>query len=734
MTSIVDDTTVDDETQPREHAYFEKADEFLEHLKTLIGVDLFSDEEATEEERNAIRRVQMICGEYHEQSYLWDPWLEQIVGPPIEALRQHAARVVESADKDPATVRANWLAEATYQIVNTRGSKIIVSFFPHQVSDLSVAIAYMQRLEPSGSRGAWAIRYIVLLWLSLICRLPFDLSNFDPEGGESGSTADTIEAIGLQYLDKAGLERDAAALLLARLYARQDTHTRFKNFLDQSEPHLVESPNLFRALGAMQVFTEILKSGGLDQLALHLPQILELAQKLPHNTSLSVHTVIRKYVIKVSGRVGLKLLPHTPTNRITIRTLHGETISPNEGFASSTESEAEIPDEIEGIIDDMLNGLRDRDTTIRWSAAKYIARIGSSVPNDLTSQLLDAILDIYQTHFVEGGELNTAAEPSWHGATLACAEFARQGLISGNNVPKTVNWVLKALFFDVKKGTHSIGSNVRDAACYFLWSLPRTLDPNAMRPYATRLAQSLITLALFDREVHIRRAASAAFQENVGRMGLFPHGIEVLKWIDFYGVGVRRNSFVVSAPEVARHEVYRGHLLNYLVDTTLKHWDPDMRSIGAEALKELCKADIYTLAPPVVERLKGSLAFVDSHEIHGAILGLREIAEGLREEQDGERSTKFRAQIFELLDRLTDSSIKGYKNDLLLEATSQLIGSSLSDIALNARPNLDVKSPPKWRFILDLCLKHRSDVVQDAGSRAVGMLSELRSSERDIDQ
>jgi len=142
-------------------------------------------------------------------------------------------------------------------------------------------------------------------------------------------------------------------------------------------------------------------------------------------------------------------------------------------------------------------------------------------------------VDLYTIHYVEGEDLSPTAEPSWHGATLACAEFARQGLLSAAKVPVVLHWVLKvcfgmrhgweltvvqALFFDVRKGAHSIGSSVRDAACYFVWSLARSQDAEGIKPHAERLARSLMTLALFDREIHIRRAASAAFQENVGRM------------------------------------------------------------------------------------------------------------------------------------------------------------------------------------------------------------------------
>ncbi len=37
--------------------------------------------------------------------------------------------------------------------------------------------------------------------------------------------------------------------------------------------------------------------------------------------------------------------------------------------------------------------------------------------------------------------------------------------------------------------------------------------------------------------------------------GVFPHGIDVLGKIDFFAVGVRRNAFLVAAPQVAEYVV-----------------------------------------------------------------------------------------------------------------------------------------------------------------------------------
>ena len=65
----------------------------------------------------------------------------------------------------------------------------------------------------------WCMRYVMLLWLYIICIIPFDLSQFD-EPDDFGGTANSLQEIAKGYLSSAGLEREAAALLLSRLYMR----------------------------------------------------------------------------------------------------------------------------------------------------------------------------------------------------------------------------------------------------------------------------------------------------------------------------------------------------------------------------------------------------------------------------------------------------------------------------------------------------------------------------------
>lgn len=78
--------------------------------------------------------------------------------------------------------------------------------------------------------------------------------------------------------------------------------------------------------------------------------------------------------------------------------------------------------------------------------------------------------------------------------------------------------VPQALAYDHLTTLHPIGSSVRDSASYVLWSLSRTLPASALSPsQAQRLAERLLCTACLDRDVSVRRAASAAWQEAVGR-------------------------------------------------------------------------------------------------------------------------------------------------------------------------------------------------------------------------
>ena len=115
------------------------------------------------------------------------------------------------------------------------------------------------------------------------------------------------------------------------------------------------------------------------------------------------------------------------------------------------------------------------------------------------------------------------------GGCLALAELARRGLLVPERLPEVVPVVLRALVYDVRRGRHSVGSHVRDAACYVCWAFARAYAPDVLRPHVLYLSRGMLVTALFDREVNCRRVLPR-FQENVGRhMKIFVQALKLLQ-------------------------------------------------------------------------------------------------------------------------------------------------------------------------------------------------------------
>ena len=59
----------------------------------------------------------------------------------------------------------------------------------------------------------------------------------------------------------------------------------------------------------------------------------------------------------------------------------------------------------------------------------------------------------------------------------------------------------QALHYDIRRGPHSVGSHVRDAAAYVCWAFGRAYYHTDMRNILDQLAPHLLTVACYDREV-----------------------------------------------------------------------------------------------------------------------------------------------------------------------------------------------------------------------------------------
>jgi hypothetical protein len=170
---------------------------------------------------------------------------------------------------------------------------------------------------------------------------------------------------------------------------------------------------------------------------------------------------------------------------------------------------------------------------------------------------------------------------------------------------------------------------VRDAAAYVCWAFARAYAPDVFAPHADTLAPSLLVTACFDREVNCRRAAAAAFQEAVGRLGAFQHGIDIVAAADYFALGSRVNAYTNVADFICGFEVYTRRLLTHLCDVKLGHWERATRELAGRAIATVGRRDpawVREVALPALLRRALSPAL----EVrHGATVGAAEALRAL---------------------------------------------------------------------------------------------------------
>jgi hypothetical protein len=441
-------------------------------------------------------------------------------------------------------------------------------------------IHQQQKDESSaGEAKIWESLYSLMNWLGIISLVPFDLHTIDsslesepthiissrhPSGGTM-TLVQSILSTSASHLNDSGPTREAAAACLASLLSRPDLEqselegfviwsarvmywfrtgncsddefcrshsegnelTTNTNLASTMLPMPNDPPSVFLIMGVLQTLSAIFKSG-------HRSNLLSTQKKVNGIELLWEQSILiaegsigsmllRKLLVKLFARIGCAYLPprvaawrYQRGRRSLLENLinSGVTVAtvPSESASFQKESSDDelflIPDQVEDAMDQLLRSLTDPSTIVRWSSAKGIGRLTERLPAVCADDVLDAILQ-------------TCTDPerdrNWHGACLCLAELARRGLLLPNRLKELVPIVVQAIGYDVRRGQHSIGAHVRDAACYTCWAFARAYSPEVLRPHVKELSEALVLTSLFDREVNCRRAASAAFQESVGR-------------------------------------------------------------------------------------------------------------------------------------------------------------------------------------------------------------------------
>uniref|UniRef100_M4BSB0 Uncharacterized protein n=1 Tax=Hyaloperonospora arabidopsidis (strain Emoy2) TaxID=559515 RepID=M4BSB0_HYAAE len=649
--------------------------------------------------------------------------------------------------------RLHKLFQIVYHLCKVRGYKTVVKLLPHEVSDFEPTLELLQSQDRS-DHSTWETRYVLLLWLSILCLVPFDLNTIDSSSSSTNYTFnDTVSIVSdivtlcKDYLSDPSATQLAAAVCLSRLLSRPDMGqhylTQFLNWanrelliaLDGADTRVTQ----FKITGILLCLAHIAKNSPREQ---HIEAsriyFATIMRQMAHHTEdntrsdhTSTNTMHRKLGVKLVQRLGLLYLPPMirpwrysrgmrslelnmqslglPASNAVIATPEN---SCGEGSNENVNDDAfEVVVELEQIVELLLCGLRDKDTVVRWSAAKGIGRITGRLPYEFADDIVQSVFELFVAIECDG---------AWHGASLALAELARRGVLLPQRLPDAVECVAHALKYEIRKGTYSIGSHVRDAACYACWSFARAYEPSLLLPWLNQvLAPAMLVNCVFDRELNCRRAASAAFQENVGRQGRtnFPNGIDLLTKADYFTVASLRHAYLDVSVFVAKYPEYRYSLLEHLISSKIVHWDVQIRALAAAALGKIGTFDppyaMIRLFPKLLE-----YALAPDVEViirHGAVISIAELLMCLAQVPvfiDGEVQKKVKMLPIEIDKRRL---FRGRGGEMIRTAVCNVI-----EVISNSRLSLGFVYVKKYVSLLEECFVHPNDGVRDAAIDAFG--------------
>ncbi|XP_077710873.1 tubulin-specific chaperone D isoform X1 [Canis aureus] len=603
----------------------------------------------------ALERFRVIMDKYQEQPHLLDPHLEWMMNLLLDIVQ----------DKTSPADLIHLAFKFLYIITKVRGYKTFLRLFPHEVANVQPVLDMFTNQNPR-DHETWETRYMLLLWLSVTCLIPFDFSRLDGNlltqpGQTRMSIMDRILQIAEAYLVVSDKARDAAAVLVSKFVTRPDVkQKKMAGFLDWSLHTLARSSfqtieGVIAMDGTLQALAQIFKHGKREDCLPYAATVLKCLEGC--NLPDSNQTLLRKLGVKLVQRLGLTFLkPRVAKWRYQrgCRSLAANlqprlqgpegSQMPAETADCDSDGDYDVPEDVESVIEQLLVGLKDQDTIVRWSAAKGIGRMAARLPRELADDVVGSVLDCFS--FQE-------TDNAWHGGCLALAELGRRGLLLPSRLEDVVPVILKALTYEEKRGSCSVGTNVRDAACYVCWAFARAYEPRELQPFVAAISSALVIATVFDRNINCRRAASAAFQENVGRQGTFPHGIDILTAADYFAVGNRANCFLVISMFIAGFPEYTQPMIDHLVAMKINHWDGVIRELSAKALHNLAQRAPEYSATHVLPCLLSKTQSLDLHTRHGAVLACAELARGL-----------YRLAVQEdrpVADYLDDAAVRGLK-------------------------------------------------------------------------
>ncbi|KAH0041443.1 cell morphogenesis protein-like protein, partial [Aureobasidium melanogenum] len=391
---------------------------------------------------------------FQGEPQLLDAHLKTLLPPIVEA---YLAFLQVQQAKSPSGLTVSLDVAASkllYTFCKVRGEKIIIGFLNNEPRYLELVLANLEdfRTLSTESDTAWEKSYVLLLWLTHLMLVPFDLSSISavaqpPEVHEHmslqpqvPSIARRIIALSIHYLASATREQDAAAKMLVRLVTRPDMQ-RLElpaalvswALMKLLNPSASPSSNLHTFLGPLRFLTGMTVSVDTPEVASLMPSIYSVGQRLMDDAMLaflSSSAVTKKLVVKLLRNMALLSLQ-----------------CPFDGLIGFLEAS----NVLEETIDYCLQSLEDRDTPVRFAASKALSMIILRLDPEMGHEVIQAVLESFKEDMPKSSskpDFGAANALRWHGLTLTLAHALFRRSASPQQLPEILNALLLALSFE----------------------------------------------------------------------------------------------------------------------------------------------------------------------------------------------------------------------------------------------------------------------------------------------
>ncbi|PLB42066.1 tubulin folding cofactor D C terminal-domain-containing protein [Aspergillus candidus] len=756
---------------------------------------------------------------FQEWPQLLDPHLQLLLPPLVDAFlaylvnhRDHyASKAAESNHLYPLP-RA--ICRILYTFCKVRGVKVISRFLNNEPKYLQpllrafIAWDEIPQEDPAHvslgdipRRLVWEERYVMLIWLSHLLLAPFDLSSLSSDDipvpypdleqltilpPQAPVIARSILSLSLHYVNAPGKEREAATVLLARLALRGDmqrfgilgnlTNWAFSIIKPVGD---AEPLSVYTCIGVLSFLSRLAASGQVEEFGpLIVPvfgQILSAVQGESQISKIVQSSAIaRKMIIKI------------------LRCLTLMAISLNERGDGSL-SDDQVSFVLEDTIDHFLVALADKDTPVRFAASKSLSIITLKLEPEMATEVIEAITGSLEENILYQKQDGTIVTPlearmigtnalkrnlsavdsqQWQGLILTLGHLLFRRAPPTHQLPNVLQPLVSGLGFEQRSSTgSSVGTGVRDASCFGIWALSRkytTQELLALNAQAINtptdqngvntlqiLATELVCAACVDPSGNIRRGASAALQELIGRHpNTIAEGISLVQVVDYHAVARRSRAMIDVAKATAdlSHTYWRP-LLNSLLDWRgIDSPDAESRRHAAKAIGILSTQKSFATMGVVLHQLVDKLMSLPHNEAearHGCFLALSATIDAFisgRETSDD--SSSFEAEdvarqlagLWEIFNSPAsptkdDLTLQVRRPELTAEAASCLIQSLALATSHTSAPRVSVPSAElldKARTVLLLCISRGEDTsIAAAASAWPELFSLLPSPEQD---